>query len=212
LSAVLALPAGGVLRAARGARKGIAWGSMMMARLAGWNYVACALFITLDVLCRNFLGVSSSATVEVTGYMLAGGIAWSLGHALAERAHIRVDVLANRMPVAVRAWLHLVSLALLAVFAGFITWAAWHLVSESVMFDAHDNTALRVPLVVPQSIWAVGITAFMAMVVALLAEAVLTLVAGRGAELDQLLCARGFQEETQEALEAVGMAREGTAR
>jgi TRAP-type C4-dicarboxylate transport system permease small subunit len=211
LSAVLALPADGTLRAARGVRKGVAWGSMVMARLAGWNYVACALFITLDVLCRNFLGVSSTATVELTGYMLAGGIAWSLGHALAERAHIRVDVLASRAPVAVRAWLHLVSLALLAAFAGFITWAAWHLVSESVIFDAHDNTALRVPLVIPQGIWAVGITAFLVMVLALLLEAMLVLAAGRGAELDPLLAARGFQEETQEALEAVGMAREGSA-
>jgi TRAP-type C4-dicarboxylate transport system permease small subunit len=211
LSAVLALPAGGALRAARRMRQGVAWGSMVMARLAGWNYVACALFITLDVLCRNFLGFSSSATVEITGYMLAGGIAWSLGHALAERAHIRVDVLANRMPVGARAWLHLISLALLAVFAGFITWAAWHLVSESIMFDAHDNTALRVPLVVPQGIWAIGITAFMAMVAALLVETVLTLAAGRGVDLDALLGARTFQDETAEALEAVGMAREGTA-
>jgi TRAP-type mannitol/chloroaromatic compound transport system permease small subunit len=63
------------LRAARALRRGVAGLAALMAWVAGWNYVACALFITADVLGRNLLGVSSAATVEVTGYMLAVGIA-----------------------------------------------------------------------------------------------------------------------------------------
>jgi len=38
-----------------------------MAHLAGWNLVLCALFITGGILGRNLLGVSSAATVEITG-------------------------------------------------------------------------------------------------------------------------------------------------
>ena len=52
----------------------------------------CALFITFDVVARRFFGFSSQATIELTGYALAFGIAWGLAHALATRAHIRVDV------------------------------------------------------------------------------------------------------------------------
>ena len=109
--------------------------------------VACALFITFDVVGRALLGVSSAATVEITGYMLAIGIAWGLAHALARRAHIRVDVWVSRLPIGIRSWLHLLSLLLLGAFAAFCAWAALSLVDESLLFDAHDNSALRVPLV-----------------------------------------------------------------
>jgi hypothetical protein len=44
--------------------------------VAGWNYILCAAFITIDVLCRNFGGFSSSAATEITSYMLAFGVAW----------------------------------------------------------------------------------------------------------------------------------------
>src|SRR5205085_253503 len=86
--------------------------------LAGWNYVACAALITFDVVGRSLFGVTSTATVEVTSYMLACGIAWSPAHTLAPRAPIRVDGLANRMPVRIRAWPHLLSLTRLALAGG----------------------------------------------------------------------------------------------
>ena len=174
---------------------------------AGWNYVACALFITFDVVGRAGFGVSSTATVEVTGYMLAIGIAWGLAHTLARRAHIRVDVLVNRLPVGLRAWLHLVALALLGVFGGFCAWAAWSRVDESMLFDAHDNSALRIALVIPQGLWLIGIGAFCLMVAVLLLEGILAVLAGEAEALDRLLGSRTLEDETAEALEAVEMAR-----
>jgi TRAP-type C4-dicarboxylate transport system permease small subunit len=178
-----------------------------MAWVAGWNYIACALFITGDIIGRNAFGVSSAATVEITGYMLACGIAWGLAHTLAARAHIRVDVLVTRLPVGLRAPLHLFSLLLLAGFALFTAWAAWALVDESALFDAHDNSALRVPLIIPQGIWAVGISAFVLMCAVLLLESTLALLTGEGERLDGLLGSRTLNDETEEALEAVAMAR-----
>ena len=178
-----------------------------MAYLAGWNYVACALFITGDIIGRNLFGVSSAATVEVTGYMLACGIAWALAHALARRAHIRVDMLLGRLPPRIRAPLHVLSLLLLTGFAVFTAWAAWQLWDESALFDAHDNSALRIPLVWPQGIWAFGIASFVVMCGVLLLESTLALLTGRGAELDRLLGSRSLEDETREALEAVSMAR-----
>ncbi len=189
-------------------RRGVAGVSSLMAHLAGWNYVACALFITFDIVARNFFGFSSRATVEITGYMLACGIAWGLAHTLASRAHIRVDVLVNRFPLKIRAPLHLFALLLLAGFAVFIAWAAWSLYDESALFDAHDNSAMRIPLVLPQGIWVVGIFAFVAMVGVLLLESALALLAGDPARLDLLLSSRSIDDEAAEALDAVKMARE----
>ena len=197
------------LRAAQRLRAGAAMLAAVMAHVAGWNYVACALFITFDVVARSLFGFSSKATIEITGYMLAGGIAWGLAHTLARRAHIRVDVWVNRLPLGIRASLHLLSLLLLAVFAAFCAWAAYGLVDESLLFDAHDNSALRVPLVIPQGIWTFGIIAFCGMILVLAIESVLSLMLGRGADLDGLLSSRTLEDETAEALEAVEMAREG---
>lgn len=190
-------------------RRGVAGLAAFMAWVAGWNYIACAFFITGDIIGRNAFGVSSAATVEITGYMLACGIAWGLAHTLAARAHIRVDVLVTRLPAAWRAPLHLFSLLLLTVFAAFVAWAAWGLVDESALFDAHDNSALRIPLVIPQGLWAVGISAFLIMCGVLLLESLLALMTGQGAQLDALLGSRSLTDETDEALGAVAMARSG---
>lgn len=196
-----------MLKAASLLRRGVAGLAALMAWAAGWNYVACALFITADIVGRNALGVSSAATVEITGYMLACGIAWGLAHTLACRAHIRVDVLLMRLPTRLRAPLHVFSLLLLTGFALFVAWAAWELVDESALFDAHDNSALRVPLVIPQGIWAVGLSAFVLICGVLLLESLLCLLLGEGARLDGLLGSRTLADETEEALEAVAMAR-----
>jgi TRAP-type C4-dicarboxylate transport system permease small subunit len=196
-----------ILRVARGLRRGVSAVAAGMAHLAGWNYIACALFITADIVGRNLLGVSSAATVEVTGYMLAGGIAWALAHTLARGAHIRVDVWVNRLPLRLRAALHLLALLLLGAFGAFCAWAAWSLVDESLLFDAHDNSALRVPLAVPQGVWLFGLLAFCAMVLALALEAALLLLSGEAEELDRLLGSRTVDDDAAEALEAVEMAR-----
>ena len=143
---------GGVLRAVRSLRLGVTAVASVMNYVAGWVFILCAVFITADVLLRNFAGFSSSATTEITGYMLAFGIAWGLAHTLAMRAHIRVDVLVNRLPLRWRQYLHAFALAILTVLACFFTWVSWALVQESILFNAKDTSALAIPLVVPQGL------------------------------------------------------------
>ncbi|HEY4250468.1 MAG TPA: TRAP transporter small permease [Roseomonas sp.] len=197
------------MKALSAARRGAASLAALMAYVAGWNYILCALFITFDVVARSLFGFSSQATAEITGYMLAAGIAWALAHTLAARAHIRVDVLVNRLPPRRRAWLHLLSLALLLALGIFIVWAAWELVDESALFQAHDNSAWHVPMVVPQGIWTFGIAAFVVMAALLLAEGMLAALTGDPEAVDALLGPRTLEDETAEALEAVAMAHEG---
>lgn len=193
---------------ARRLRRGVAALAAVMAYIAGWNYILCACFITFDIVARSFFGFSSKATVEVTGYMLAGGIAWALAHTLARRAHIRVDVFMMRLPLGLRAWLHLFSLALQLSLGIFFAWAALELVDESALFNAHDNSALRIEMIWPQGIWAFGIISFAIMGAVLMLEASLSLLAGKPEELDRLLGSRTLEDETEEALEAVAMAHE----
>jgi TRAP-type C4-dicarboxylate transport system permease small subunit len=174
---------------------------------AGWVFVACAVFVTADVLARNTLGVSSQSTTEVTGYMLAFGIAWGLPHALSARAHVRIDIFLNNVPLRARQYLHILALLLLAVFVAFLAYGAINLVIESWEFGATDISLLRTPLVIPQGLWAFGLTAFFVLILAMLAEAVLLFAAGDSSGVDRLLGTRSYTEEAQEALEAVATAR-----
>ena len=175
--------------------------------VAGWLFVGCALFVSFDVLARKFLNVSSRATVELTGYMLAFGIAWGLCDALTTRAHIRVDVLVSKMPLGLRAWMHGLALTFLAVLAFFFVWRAWAVVHDSWEFGAHDSSALTIPLVVPQALWAFGITAFFVLTVLMLAEVIVLLTLGRRSAVDRMLGPRTLEEEAEEALEAAGRPR-----
>lgn len=194
--------------AATGLRLALQRVAALMAYIAGWNYIACALFVTFDVVARSTLGFSSKTTVEITGYSLAFGIAWGLAHALAQRCHIRVDVLVNRFAARPRQLLHGLALLLLLAFAVFAAWVASELAGESWLFDAHDTSALSIPLILPQGLWSFGIVFFAVLVFVLFVEVALLLLEGRGEQVEKLLGPRTLQDETQEALEAVAMARE----
>lgn len=183
-----------------------------MGYLAGWGFILCAAFITFDVLARRFFGFSSQSTTEVTGYALAFGISWALAHTLLARAHVRIDVVINRLPATVRYPLHLLSLAALAGFIGFIAWGAYQLVDESLLFGATDISLLRTPLWLPQGLWASGIALFLLLIVLMLIESTLLVVAGRGAEAEARLRNRSYDEEAAEALEATGVEPRSSAQ
>ena len=166
----------------------------VMGYLAGWGFILCAAFITFDVLARRFFGFSSQSTTEITGYALAFGISWGLAHTLTARAHVRIDVLINHLPPPSLSD-HLLSLAALGVFVGFIAWGAYALVDESLLFGATDISLLRTPLWLPQGLWAFGIAVFLALIVVMLVENALLVVAGRGAEVEAQLHTRTYDEE-----------------
>ena len=202
-----------LIGAVAAARRFVAAIGTVMGYVAGWGFIACAAFITFDVVARRFLGFSTQATTEITGYALAFGISWALAHTLTARAHVRIDVLINHFPPRLRYPMHLLSLAALAVLMGFVAWGAVDLVGESLLFGATDISILRTPFWIPQGLWALGIAVFLLLIVLMLAEATLLVLAGRGAEAEAQLHARTFDEETAEALEAVGAdLPRGTAR
>ena len=196
----------GLIAAASLCRRAVASIGTVMGHLAGWGFILCAAFITFDVLARRFVGFSSQSTTEITGYALAFGISWALAHALTTRAHIRIDVLINHLPAALRYPMHLLSLAALLAFMGFIAKGAYDLVDESILFNATDISLLRTPLWIPQGLWAFGIAVFVVLIALLLIESLLLVIAGRGREAEALVHMRTYQEEVAEALEATGVA------
>jgi TRAP-type C4-dicarboxylate transport system permease small subunit len=185
-------------------RRSVARVGTLMGYAAGWGFIGISGLITFDVLARRFLGFSTQATTELSGYALAFGIAWGLAHTLSMRAHVRIDVIVNRFPPRIRAWLHLTSLAFLGVLIGYLFYGAWTLVEESMLFNATDISVIRTPLAIPQGLWAFGIGVFFVLICLLFIECLLLILVGRGDEVEGLLHTRTYEEDVAEALEAVG--------
>ncbi len=176
---------------------------------AGWTFAFCAFFITAEVLARNFLGFTTQSTTELSAYMLAFGIAWGLANALAERCHVRIDVFIMRLPARWRQYLHAVALALMLVLGVAMAYGATRLALESWDFRATDMTAIRTPLVIPQGLWAFGIGVFALLTLVTLIEALQRLARGEGEWVERALSSRSYEEEAQEALDALGLGNAG---
>jgi len=143
--------------------------SRYAARASGYGVLACAVLIGAEIVMRKILGLSLGGADEISGYVLAISFAWSAAFALFRDAHIRIDVVSSRLPPAPQRVFDLVALASLIGVAGLLAWQALSVLSESMRLGAASNTPLRVPLWLPQGLWAVGLFVFAVSGVALLA-------------------------------------------
>jgi TRAP-type C4-dicarboxylate transport system permease small subunit len=173
---------------------------------AGWCYLAMTLIICFDIFARRLLGFSTEATSELTGYLLAVGMTWGLAGTLFERAHVRIDVLVQRLPIGLRVWLHLLALATLLLAAGFFVFGSMRLALYSWELGATDLSGISTPLALPQGLWAAGFVLLWLAVLALGARSLRLVLDGRAEQADAALAARSYEDEAQETLEAVGSA------
>jgi TRAP-type C4-dicarboxylate transport system permease small subunit len=171
-----------------------------MVNVAGWAYVFAALLICAEIVGRAFLSLNIPAVTELTGYILAFAITWGLADALAAKSHIRIEAVIEHLPPVPRAYLHTFALALLTLIALFFTWASWQVIEDSMLFAGRDTSALSIPLIVPQSAWAIGLAAFSAFALMTLVELVVLVVKGRHGAVNDILGARSVEELTDEVI------------
>lgn len=163
--------------------------------VAGWLYLIGAVFVTVNVVTRRFLGFSSPGVVEVTGYLLALGISFGLAETLTTRGHIRVDVLVRSLPLGIRVYMHTIALAFLTGFVALLTVRSLDVVVTSWQLGSRDTTELETPLVVPQALWFLGLLLFAMLAVLMLVRITALLATGRYAHLDGILGVSAEEEE-----------------
>jgi TRAP-type C4-dicarboxylate transport system permease small subunit len=171
--------------------------------VAGWGYLALVVLVCADVVGRRVLGVSTAATTELGGYLLAFGISWGLAGTLVDRSHIRIDVLIQRLPLGPRAVLHVLAMVVLLAVACFLLYGGVMLTADSLALSATDLSPLRTPLSVPQGLWAAGFAAFALGALVLLALMVRAGLAGRTGQIDAICAPKTYQDEADETLEAL---------
>lgn len=157
-----------------------------------------AVLIGIDVVMRKFLDRSIGGADELAGYALAIGTAWSLGAALLDRAHIRIDSLYVHFPQRMRLLLDVAAVVLLVGFFGLILWHGLGVVAQSWTSDSRSQSALETPVIIPQLLWIAGLLAFVLVGVALLIEALRLAVSGDLQGMAKLISTRSAEEEVED--------------
>jgi TRAP-type C4-dicarboxylate transport system permease small subunit len=163
--------------------------------------LAAALLIGVDVTLRKFFQASIGGADELAGYALAIGTAWSLGAALVERAHIRIDSLYVLFPRWLRLALDFLGIALFIAFFGLIARHGWSVVQQSWTSGSRSQSALQTPTVLPQSLWLLGLALFFLIGLVLLCQAIARIARGDAAAAEKLISTRSAVEEVQEEIE-----------
>ncbi len=165
----------------------------VLAWISGGLMLGCALLITLDVFSREFFNDNFFESFEITIYTYAVTVAFSFAFALTTKTHIRIDILYARVPPYGRALLDILSISLLSLIAIIFCYYAWSTTATSFSYPgpswmgAASASDLSVPLVIPQSIWSLGLTWFAAVCLIYLFRAVRSLLRKDLSAIDSLI-------------------------
>jgi TRAP-type mannitol/chloroaromatic compound transport system permease small subunit len=141
--------AGGAMLVAQTLRTANRW----IALLCGIVLLLAVALIMTEILGRQFPAMRVGGADELSGYVMAAIATWGFSYALIERAHVRIDLIHARLPVAGRAVLDIVALASVLLVAVLVAWHAYDVLSKSLARGSRSNTPLGVPLWMPQIVW-----------------------------------------------------------
>jgi len=162
--------------------------------------LAAAVLIGVDVTLRKLFNASIGGADELAGYALALGTAWSLGAALLDRAHIRIDSLYVLLPRPLRLALDFIGLALFIAFFALVARHGWSVVQQSWVSGSRSQSALQTPTVIPQALWLLGLALFFIIGIVLLAYAAILVSRGRPGAAAQAISTRSVVEEVKDEI------------
>lgn len=177
--------------------------SQWCAWIGGMIFFASALLITFEVLIRKFLSRSLGGADELSGYGFAVAVTFGFAYASLDRAHIRVDTCHAWFSDWGKAFLDIVASVLLIVYFGLLLTYGLGVVRDTWEMNAHSNTPMHLPLIVPQSLWWLGLVLTVTVSALLLVRACLHLLLGELSASSRLIGARGMEEEISDELAAL---------
>lgn len=160
--------------------------STWFARIGGGLVMVIALLVAGDVVARNLINRMPFNSFEISIYLFAAAVTFGFAHTTLNGGHIRVDVLYSHFPARIRRMLDVAALLSLAILASFLTYFAWRLTFANYARGVMSNSALAVPLAIPQSVWALGLSVFTLTACIMAVRHVLLLASGDHEKADRL--------------------------
>ena len=177
--------------------------------VGGALLLAASIVICIDIALRYAFSLTIGGADDLSGYALAIASAWGFSAALLSRSHIRIDTVYVRVRSrAARAALDVLSLASFALFGGLVAWHGWGVLQQSYVSNSHSQSAIEMPLAIPQALWFAGLAFFVAVALLLLARALLALLRRDLDDLFRLIGSKSAMAEAKEEISAVAHALE----
>jgi len=177
--------------------------------VGGALLLIASLAICVDITLRYAFSLTIGGADDLSGYALAIASAWGFSAALLSRSHIRIDTVYVRVRSrAARAALDVLSLASFALFGGLVAWHGWGVLQQSYVSNSHSQSAIEMPLAIPQALWFAGLAFFVAVALLLLARALLALLRRDLDDLFRLIGSKSAMAEAKEEISAVAHALE----
>jgi len=129
--------------------------------VGGATLMAAAFMVTIDVLCRKFLGITMSGSDEYSGYVFSASTTWAYSFCLLHRSNVRIDAVYNLLPRPISACLDVVGASLLFYYMSIMTYYAGISFLNSYQAGSVSITTLATPQWIPQLFWFVGLLLFL---------------------------------------------------
>jgi TRAP-type C4-dicarboxylate transport system permease small subunit len=132
----------------------------LAASIFGLAFLVLAVAVTAETIMRKVFNQSLQGVDELGGYILALAGTMSLSVALVARAHIRIDIVHEHLPKAVRWPLNVIASVSIFVCALALVRMAWFAYDESSVLGATAQTPWATPLKYPQALWTLALAVF----------------------------------------------------
>ncbi|MEO8136826.1 MAG: TRAP transporter small permease [Betaproteobacteria bacterium] len=169
--------------------------------VGGLLMLAVAFLVSVEVILRSFFNYALAAGSEISGYVLAIGLAWGFSFALVNRAHVRVDAAIRLLPSKVVAWVDLIAMAALTWYAGLLVIHGWEVFYQSWSRGAKAMTPLLTPMWIPQGLWLAGLAIFLVSCMVFLTYGFWFVATGRLREARALIGTVTAEEEAGSEIE-----------
>jgi TRAP-type C4-dicarboxylate transport system permease small subunit len=120
-------------------------------------FLALIAALVLVQIVGRMLGVMVPSTDDIAGFFLVATSFLALAHTLKAKAHIRVELLLQRLAPGARQPVEIAALALGALITGYFAYFAIDLAWLSWRFGDMSQGIFAIPLWIPQCVMALGL-------------------------------------------------------
>ncbi|MXN17785.1 TRAP transporter small permease subunit [Pseudooceanicola sp. GBMRC 2024] len=136
--------------------RGICRANRAIALLLGLALVIMTLIILCEVVMRKLSLGGLNLSEEISGYLMAAMSSWGLACALVERAHVRIDVIRQKLRAGGQVFLDLLAMIVTNGVVLLIVVKCWPVLEKTIQRGSTANTPLETPMWIPQGLWFAG--------------------------------------------------------
>lgn len=176
-----------------------------ISRLFGVALLFLSGFVALETVLRKTLNTSLQGADELGGYVLAFGASAAFVVALIDRAHVRIDVVHQKFPLRVQAWIDFAAILSLGLLGAFFLYVGWFVIEDTIAYGSTAATPWATPLIYPQAAWYAGLAFFALCSFWLSFRALRLVLAGRIADMAREFNPKSPEEELAEELDQLSV-------